>query len=300
MRAAIIRLRRSNRIRFLFYTICIYSYLFITPVFGWEEKWEPKEVGIGEKAEYILEFQDGEISSPEIPLKGMYPDPDAPDLPLFEIISAETSGNKIKLSVTYYNSGKFSLPVSWKDKDDKSVYSEAVLSVRTSLEEKDKTPEEILPPLEFSGQYGWKLTAILAALAALAFGIFYAWYLDHTRSKIPIDALVEADPWVQKILIYESKLDELINSPPVFARSFYRILSGYIRENMSKKMNAPFAHLTEAELFQRIYDSFGLEEEEVRNWENTFRKAQYSGEEVEISSGEALRAWDFWKEALSK
>ncbi|TGM13370.1 hypothetical protein EHQ81_11070 [Leptospira selangorensis] len=294
------RPRSLDRIQFFYYLFYLSLLLFSVPSFAWKEDWEPKEVGIGEQAEYLLEFQQGEIQDPEIPSKGMVPDPDAPDLPLFEVISSGVSDTKIKLSVAYYTSGKFSLPIIWKDKDGKEFHSEIVLTVRSSLSEKDKTPEEILPPLEFSGKYGWKLAAILAGLAALGLGIFYAWYLNQTASKRTMDALVEADPWVHKILIYESKLDEIINSPPVFARTFYRVLSGYIRENMSKKMNAPFAHLTEAELFQRIYDSFGLEEEEVRNWENTFRKAQYSGEEVEISSGEALKAWDYWKEALSK
>ncbi|TGK10512.1 hypothetical protein EHO58_00595 [Leptospira selangorensis] len=300
MKAGGNRPRSLDRIQFFYYLFYLSLLLFSVPSFAWKEDWEPKEVGIGEQAEYLLEFQQGEIQDPEIPSKGMVPDPDSPDLPLFEVVSSEVSDTKIKLSVAYYTSGKFSLPIIWKDKDGKEFHSEIVLTVRSSLSEKDKTPEEILPPLEFSGKYGWKLAAILAGLTALGLGIFYAWYLNQTASKRTMDALVEADPWVQKILIYESKLDEIINSPPVFARTFYRVLSGYIRENMSKKMNAPFAHLTEAELFQRIYDSFGLEEEEVRNWENTFRKAQYSGEEVEISSDEALKAWDYWKEALSR
>ncbi|WP_367899276.1 hypothetical protein AB3N61_17255 [Leptospira sp. WS58.C1] len=300
MKAGQFRRRSLDRIQFLYYTFYFSILLFAAPTFAWNEDWEPKEVGIGDQAEYLLEFQQGEVLDPELPSKGMYPDPDSPDLPLFEVITSEVSDTKIKLVVSYYASGKFSLPIIWKDKDGKEFRSEAILNVRSSLGEKDKTPEEILPPLEFSGKYGWKLAAILAGLAALSFGIFYAWYLNQTASKRTMDALVEADPWVQKILIYESKLDEIINSPPVFARNFYRVLSGYIRENMAKKMNAPFAHLTEAELFQRIYDSFGLEEGEVRNWENTFRKAQYSGEEVEISSSEALKAWDYWKEALSK
>lgn len=300
MKAGMFRLEFSDRIQFLYYTFYLSVLFFAAPAFAWKEDWEPKEVGIGDQAEYLLEFQQGEVQEPEIPSKGIVPDPESPDLPLFEVISSEISDTKIKLNVSYYSSGKFTLPISWKDKDGKEFHSEAVLIVRSSLSEKDKTPEEILPPLEFSGKYGWKLGAILAGLAALGLGIFYAWYLNQTASKRTIDALVEADPWVQKILIYESKLDEIINSPPILARSFYRVLSGYIRENMSKKMNAPFAHLTEAELFQRIYDSFGLEEGEVRNWENTFRKAQYSGEEVEISSSEALKAWDYWKEALSR
>lgn len=300
MKAGVFRLRSLDRIQFFYYILYISLIFFAAPAFAWKETFEPKEVGIGEQVEYLLEFEQGEVQNPEIPSKGMVPDPDSPDLPLFEVISSEISDTKIKLSVSYYASGKFSLPIIWKDKDGKEFHSEAVLTVRSSLGEKDKTPEEILPPLEFSGKYGWKLAAILAGLAALGLGIFYAWYLNQTASRRTMDALVEADPWVQKILIYESKLDEIINTPPVFARVFYRVLSGYIRENMSKKMNAPFAHLTEAELFQRIYDSFGLEEEEVKNWENTFRKAQYSGEEVEISSSEALKAWDYWKEALSK
>ncbi|PJZ24729.1 hypothetical protein CH352_12710 [Leptospira hartskeerlii] len=300
MKAGVFRRRSLDRIQFFYYVFYSSLLLFSVPSFAWKEDWEPKEVGIGEQAEYLLEFQQGEIQNPEIPSKGMYPDPDSPDLPLFEVISSEISETKIKLIVAYYNSGKFYLPIVWKDKNGKEFLSEAALTVLTSIGEKDKTPEEILPPLEFSGKYGWKLAAIIAGLAALGLGIFYAWYLNQTASKRTMDALVEADPWVQKILIYESKLDEIINTPPVFARTFYRVLSGYIRENMSKKMNAPFAHLTEAELFQRIYDSFGLEEEEVKNWENTFRKAQYSGEEVEIPSSEALKAWDYWKEALSK
>ncbi|GBF40464.1 LB_053 family protein [Leptospira johnsonii] len=300
MKAGIFRLRSLDRIQFLYYIFYLSLLLFAVPTFAWKEDWDPKEVGIGDRAEYLLEFQQGEVQNPEIPSKGIVPDPESPDLPLFEVISSEVSDTKVKLSVVYYTSGKFALPIIWKDQDGKEFRSEAVLIVRSSLGEKDKSPEEILPPLEFSGKYGWKLAAILAGLAALGLGIFYAWYLNQTASKRTMDALVEADPWVQKILIYESKLDEIINAPPVFARTFYRVLSGYIRENMSKKMNAPFAHLTEAELFQRIYDSFGLEEEEVKTWENTFRKAQYSGEEVEISSAEALRAWDYWKEALSK
>ncbi|MEI1279440.1 hypothetical protein V6Z05_14015 [Leptospira venezuelensis] len=294
------RLRSLDHIQFFYYTFCLILLLFAAPAFAWKEDWEPKEVGIGDQAQYVLEFQQGEIQDPELPSKGIHPDPESPDLPLFEVTSAEILDTKIKLSVAYYVSGTFYLPITWKDKDGKEFRSELALAVRSSIGEKDKTPEEILPPLEFSGKYGLKLAAILAAFVALGFGIFYAWYLNQTASRRTMDALVEADPWVQKILIYESKLDEIINTPPVFARTFYRVLSGYIRENMSKKMNAPFAHLTEAELFKRIYDSFALEEGDVRNWENTFRKAQYSGEEVEISSAEALRAWDYWKEALSK
>lgn len=300
MKAGISRLGSLDRIRFLCFTFYLSLVFFSAPAFAWKEDWQPKEVGIGDRAEYLLEFQHGEVQNPEVPSKGMYPDPGSPDLPLFEVISSEISDTKIKLNVAYYTSGTFYLPLVWKDKDGKEFRSEAALIVRSSIGEKDKTPEEILPPLEFSGKYGLKLAAILAGLAALGLGIFYAWYLNQTASKRTVDALVEADPWVQKILIYESKLDEIVNSPPVFARAFYRVLSGYIRENMSKKMNAPFAHLTEAELFQRIYDSFGLEEEEVKAWENTFRRAQYSGEEVEISPSEALKAWDYWKEALSK
>ncbi|TGK04045.1 hypothetical protein EHO59_10130 [Leptospira semungkisensis] len=271
-----------------------------SPLFALKEAWSPDHVSIGQRAEYVLEFQEGEIISPDFPLKGIHSDPDSPDLPLLEVISVNVEKNKIKLIVIYYATGKFTLPVVWKDANSKEYRSKMILTVLSSLSEKDQMPEDILPPLEFSGPYGWKLAALFAALASILLGVLYAWYLHQTKAHRPVDALLQTDPWIHRILIYENGLDELINSPPINTREFYRTLSGYIRENMARKLNTSFAHLTEAELFSKIYDSFPIDGEEARTWENLLRKSQYSGDDINISREDAVQAWDYWKEVLSE
>ncbi|MFB5651227.1 LB_053 family protein [Leptospira wolffii] len=278
----------------LFYVFLIIS----TPVFAWEEAWIPEKVSIGENAEYSLVFKKGEIVLSEPLSKGIHPDPNSPDLPLLEILSYESSEDSLKIRAAYYAPGKFSLPISWKDASGREFRSEKVLTVLSSLGEKDSSPEDILPPLEFSGPYFWKLAAWISAFLALGLAAFYAWYLHRTRSKEPVDALVEANPWIQKILIYENRLDELLQVSPIGARDFYRALSGYIRESLAQKMLSSFAHLTEAELFSKIYESFPIDGEEVKNWENLLRKSQYSGNEAELSREEAVEAWDYWKGVL--
>ncbi|WP_246050622.1 LB_053 family protein [Leptospira langatensis] len=285
-----------------FYKIFVIVLLFSasSPLFAWKETWNPNQVSIGQRSEYVLEFREGEIVSPDFPLKGVHADPDSSDLPLLEVLSVDVEKDRIKLIVVYYATGKFTLPVVWKDKSSKEYRSEAELTVLSSLSEKDKAPEDILPPLEFSGPYGWKLAALFAGMTAILLGIFYAWYLHQTRVHRPMDAVIQTDPWLHRILIYENGLDELINSSPIHAREFYRALSGYIRENMARRLNTSFAHLTEEELFSKIYDSFPIEGEEARSWENLLRKSQYSGENASISREDAVQAWDYWKEVLAE
>ncbi|EQA46395.1 hypothetical protein LEP1GSC050_0409 [Leptospira broomii serovar Hurstbridge str. 5399] len=275
-------------------------FLAIDSAFAVSEEWNPQKVVIGQTSVYVLTFIEGEVTSPEVPALGMHADPEAPDLPLFEVFSSDIGQSRIRLEVAYYASGTFTLPITWKDSEGRENSSKVGLQVETSIQEKDKSPEDVLPPDSFSGPYGWRLIGLLAGLTALILGALYSYYLHKTRTKDPMDAILQTDPWIQKILRYENRLSELIESPPIPAREFYRLLSGYIREVVSKKLGLPTGHLTETELFARIFDSFLLDEEVIRVWENRLRKTQYSAEESSLTKGEAIAALDFWKGALDK
>ncbi|TGK20231.1 hypothetical protein EHO61_06500 [Leptospira fluminis] len=276
------------------------SIFFVSSLEAFTEEWAPNAVQIGQKAVYTLEFSEGEILSPEIPSLGIYPDPESPDLPLFEVFVSNKDGGRIRLEVAYYSVGTFVLPLNWTDSAGAKIVSKAALKVESSLQEKDKSPEDILPPDTFSGPYGWRLAGFIAGIVALLVGALYAYYLHKTRSKAPMDAILQADPWITKILRYESMISELMENDPISARDFYRCLSGWIREAVSQKLSAPTAHLTESELFSRIYDSFPLNGDEAVAWERLLKKAQYSPQESTVSREEAIVALDFWKEALQK
>lgn len=286
--------------RFCIGTFLSCSIFFVSSLEAFTEEWAPNAVRIGQKAVYTLEFSEGEILSPEIPSLGIYPDPESPDLPLFEVFVSDKDGGRIRLEVAYYSVGTFVLPLNWTDSRGAKIVSKAALKVESSLQEKDKSPEDILPPDTFSGPYGWRLAGFIAGIAALLLGALYAYYLHKTRSKAPVDAILQADPWITKILRYESMISELMENDPISARDFYRCLSGWIREAVSQKLSAPTAHLTESELFSRIYDSFPLNGDEAVAWERLLKKAQYSPQESTVSREEAIAALDFWKEALQK
>ncbi|EPG72809.1 hypothetical protein LEP1GSC058_1146 [Leptospira fainei serovar Hurstbridge str. BUT 6] len=275
-------------------------FLAADSAFAFSEEWSPQKVVIGQTSVYVLNFAEGEVDSPQVPALGIHTDSEAPDLPLFEVFSSDIGQNRIRLEVAYYASGTFILPITWKDSTGKENSSKVGLQVETSLLEKDKSPEDVLPPDSFSGPYGWRLIGLMAGIAALILSALYAYYLHRTRTKDPMDAILQTDPWIQKILRYENRLSELIESPPIPAREFYRLLSGYIREVVSKKLGSPTSHLTETELFARIFDSFSIDEEVIRVWESRLRKAQYSSEESRLTKDEAIAALDFWRGAFEK
>lgn len=285
---------------FFLLRIIVPAYLLFSGnfLFAWTESWHSDRVSIGEKAEYFLHFTKGELQFSEPLASGIYPDPNAPDLPLLEIVSYESSDQGLKVTVVYYASGKYILPLTGEEGGGKEFRSKAEITVISPLAESDRSPEDILPPLEFSGPYFWKLFAIFAAVASLALAGFYAWYWHRTKSRLPVDALFTANSLIQRMLIYENVLDEILQSSPILARNFYRALSGYIREGLSQRMGTSFAHLTEEELFDRIFASFPIDEKEAKSWENLLRKAQYSGNETELSKEEATEAWDYWKGVL--
>ncbi|PJZ70938.1 hypothetical protein CH373_07320 [Leptospira perolatii] len=269
-------------------------------LFGVTESWNPEKVLIGQESIYTLEFQIGEVNDPEIPAKGVHPDPKAPDLPWMEILSIKHEEQKIEVRVIYYESGIQTLPLDWKNSSGVLVRSSKSIVVESSLKDSDKTPEDIQPPLEFSGPYGWKLTAMIAGVLSLLLGGAYVYYLYKTKYRNPVDAIVQLDPLIERIQLYENRLENLLSAAPIRSREFYRALSGYIREAMSKKIGAPTSHLTEAELFDRLYNSFPVSQQDAERWEELLRVSQYASKESEIPKEAAEMALDYWKELLKR
>ncbi|MBM9502285.1 hypothetical protein JWG44_18700 [Leptospira sp. 201903071] len=263
------------------------------------ETLSPETVLVAQKVRYELKWSAGEIKEIVAPQVGIHFAEGVSDLPWFEVLLSEKKDTSIALEISFYATGEFPIPVSWILSNGKRESSQKKVFVNSALSDSDTGPSDIIPPLNFSGSYLGRLLVFLILFGILlAFGI-YAYRLYAGQSS-PMDAIVQTTPQLERMDVYEIRLQELLKKDRIPAREFARLLSGYIREktaNLSGKKTSAF---TEAELFRFLYDQFPFEERELQSWRKFLTEKKFKPGESFLTKEDAEDKFSHWKNTWDK
>ncbi len=138
---------------------------------------------------------------------------------------------------------------------------------------------------------------IVYPLALIGFLIGFGIYAYHiyTSKKFPLDAIIQVEPTLEKVEIYEIRLNELLKRESISARDFSRLLSYYIREKSSNLSGKQTSSFTETELFRFLYDQFPFEKQELMVWKEFLTEKKFRPEDVLLSKEEAQKKFLYWK-----
>ncbi|MBM9578063.1 hypothetical protein JWG45_12975 [Leptospira sp. 201903070] len=263
------------------------------------ETLSPDAVLVAQKVRYELKWTAGEIKEIVAPQVGIHFAEGVPDLPWFEVLLSEKKDTSIALEISFYTTGEFSIPVSWILSNGKRELSQKKVLVNSALSDSDTGPSDIIPPLSFSGSYLGRLLVFLVLFGILlAFGI-YAFRLYAGQSS-PLDAIIQTTPQLERMEVYEIRLQKLLKKDPIPAREFARLLSGYIREKAANLSGRKTASFTEAELFQFLYDQFPFEERELQSWKKFLIEKKFKPGETFLTKEDAEDKFFHWKETWDK
>lgn len=254
----------------------------------------PEKGLVAEKIRYQLKWNLEEVKDIQIPEMGIHFLEDSPDIPWFEILYSEKKDNSLVVDFVFYVTGKFTVPIFWTDANGKKEFSKKEILIEPSIPSSDTGPADIIPPLTFSGSYWGRLSILLALIGFLiGFGI-YAYHI-YTSKKFPLDAIIQVEPTLEKVEIYEIRLNELLKRESISARDFSRLLSYYIREKSSNLSGKQTSSFTETELFRFLYDQFPFEKQELMVWKEFLTEKKFRPEDVLLSKEEAQKKFLYWK-----
>ncbi|MDV6236406.1 hypothetical protein CH379_012290 [Leptospira ellisii] len=287
---------RTSASILIYFIILIYS--FSLPAQA-TESLSPEQVFVGEKFRYELRWAEGDSLDVRVPEPGLHYSDSDPDFPWFEILFSEKKTTALSVDFSFYVTGEYSIPVYWTDKNGKREYSKKRILVKTAITDNDLGPADILPPLVFSGAYWFRLGAVVALCALLVAFCIYCYRIYSSR-RSPLDAIVQAEPMLERMEIYEMRLYELLKKDPIPARDFARALSGYIREKSASLSGKRTSALTEAELFRFLYDQFPFEDKELQSWKRFLTEKKFKPGQDFLSKEDAEEKFLYWKGVWDK
>ncbi|EMY78465.1 hypothetical protein LEP1GSC060_3809 [Leptospira weilii serovar Ranarum str. ICFT] len=282
----------KNNIHVFVYSwiLMLYSGLNAEPV----EFLAPERTLVAEKIRYELKWETGEVKDVQFPEAGIHFLEDSPDIPRFEVLYSEKKENSLVVDFVFYVTGEHPVPISWTDANGKKEFSKKRVLIESSISDSDTGPADIVPPLTFSGSYLGRLFVftIIAGLL-FVFGIYA--YRIYAGKNSPLDAIIQTEPTLERMEIYEIRLNELLKRDPIPARDFARLLSGYIREKSANLSGRKTSAFTEAELFRFLYDQFPFEERELEFWREFLTEKKFRPENGYLSKKEAEEKFLHWK-----
>ncbi|PJZ41581.1 hypothetical protein CH370_09005 [Leptospira kmetyi] len=261
---------------------------------GTVETIAPEKALIGEKIRYELKWTGSEVKDVQFPEPGLHFSEQAPDLPWFEVLYSEKKENSLVVDFAYYVTGEYWIPVSWTDANGKKEFSKEKVFIDSSIPDSDTGPADILPPMTFSGSYwGRLLVFLIFAGLLIAFGTYA--YRIYSSKNSPLDAIIQAEPTLERIEVFEIRLNELLKKEPIPARDFARLLSGYIREKSANLSGRKTSAFTEAELFRFLYDQFPFEERELQSWRKFLTEKKFRPGDAFLTKEDAEEKFSHWK-----
>ncbi|PJZ57138.1 LB_053 family protein [Leptospira barantonii] len=261
---------------------------------GTVESISPQKALIGEKIRYELKWTGADVKDVQFPEVGFHFSENAPDLPWFEVLYSEKKENSLTVDFAYYVTGEYWIPVSWTDSNGKKEFSKEKVLVDSSIPDSDTGPADIIPPMTFSGSYlGRLLVFLILGGLLIAFGIYA--YRIYSSENSPLDAIIQAEPTLERIEVFEIRLNELLKKEPIPARDFARLLSGYIREKSANLSGRKTSAFTEVELFRFLYDQFPFEEKELQSWRKFLTEKKFRPGEAFLTKEDAEDKFSHWK-----
>ncbi|RHX91600.1 hypothetical protein DLM76_17950 [Leptospira yasudae] len=263
------------------------------------ESLSPDRTLVAQKIRYELKWSLGEVKDVRFPEAGLHYLENAPDIPWFEVLFSEKKETKLIVEFAYYVTGEYPIPVSWTTAAGMKEFSKKTILVESAIADNDTGPADIIPPLTFSGSYLGRLIVFLILAALLSAFAFYA-YRIYSGKNSPLDAIIQAEPTLERMEIFEIRLNELLKKDPIPAREFARLLSGYIREKSANLSGRKTSAFTEAELFRFLYDQFPFEEKELQSWRKFLTEKKFRPGEAFLTKEDAEEKFAHWKGVWDK
>jgi hypothetical protein len=146
------------------------------------ESYSKKSVQVGEESVLEVKFQTGDVVEWSLPAKGyLFSEKDA-ETPIGELKEITQTTTELKFIYVYFEPGKFTAKLSWKNAGGEVAQSQEALEVKSVLAD-EKEPLDIAEPIAFSGQYIVRLlTFIFIGLLAVT-GLAYLLFILTTKRK---------------------------------------------------------------------------------------------------------------------
>ncbi len=278
-----------------------FLFLFLIPFLLFAEvteSYSKKSVQVGEESILEVKFQTGDVAEWSLPAKGfLFSETDA-ETPIGELKDITQTPTELKFTYVYFEPGKFTAKLGWKNANGETVQSREVLEVKTVLAD-EKEPLDIAEPIVFSGQYIIRLLTFILIGLAVVTGLAYLLFYFNNKKKAKVkDALFEKLEVDSNEDFYKKQLEKMLMNSEMSHKEFIFHLSGYIKERIGNKRQVSVMHLTQSELHEILQLDYRVANVELLTIDNYFNSVKYMPNEEKITSDNALGLVKYWEKIL--
>lgn len=264
------------------------------------ESYTKKSVQVGEESVLEVKFQTGDVAEWNLPTKGfLYSDKDT-ETPIGELKEISQTTTELKFTYVYFEPGKFTAKLSWKNASGEVAQSQEALEVKSVLAD-EKEPLDIAEPIVFSGQYIVRLLTFILIGLAVVTGLAYLLFYFNNKKKAAIkDALFEKLEVDQSVDYYKKQLENMLLNSELSHKEFIFHLTGYIKERIGFKLQSSIMHLTQTELHEILQTEYRVANVELLSIDNYFNSVKYMPNEEKITRDNALSLIKYWDKILAR
>lgn len=256
------------------------------------------EVQVGEEVSLEFKFSPGEVEEWKIPEQGFFFSDEDKNLPQGEILSIGKQDGSINVKLKYFVPGKFTPPVEWREKGGEEKNTGIQIQVNSSLSGNEKEILDIESPVLFTGEYILRAVGVFFAAILLFAGLGYLFlYFNNKKSKVK-DAFILKEHVAEDLNHYKNLLYELLLHEEIKHKDFIFILSGYIKEKISRKIDESVFHMTQSEINEILKNTFRMKDVEILTIENYFNSVKYMPNEALITRQNAQALVNQWEKNL--
>ena len=266
------------------------------------ERFSKNRASINEKVEFILFWSIEDDIEWQLPQKGIRFSENG--LPLFEIHKIDKFENEIRILVSFFNSGSFTLPIEYIENDEKKKTEQKIkiVSILTG-QEQDVQPLE--PPFAIKGNILPRLLFFIFLFlffSILLFSIFYWIFLKIKQKKKKQEDLTEIVTSFQDFRKQKNKLNEqlqkLLSQEPILFKKLVFLLSDILKAEISYIYKKDLYNLTEKELFHLLTQEYQFSQKLIDRWYPIFLRQKYTNIKINLNKEEAKNYIKDWNQFL--
>ena len=264
------------------------------------ESYSKKSVQVGEESVLEVKFQTGDVVEWSLPAKGFFYSEKDAETPIGELKEITQTTTELKFTYVYFEPGKFTAKLSWKNANGEVAQSQEALEVKSVLAD-EKEPLDIAEPIAFSGQYIVRLLTFILIGLAVVTGLAYLLFYFNNKKKAAIkDALFEKLDVEENVDYYKKQLENMLLNAELSHKEFIFHLSGYIKERIGSKLQTSIMHLTQTELHDILQTDYRVANVELLSIDNYFNSVKYMPNEEQITRDNALALVKYWDKILAR
>ena len=226
----------------------------------------------------------GEVEEWFLPEQRSYYSEKDQEIPEYEIVSVKTSEREAVVRAMFYQTGKFRLPLAWKEQG-KKVFSSVEFEVE-SLAAGEQDILDIEGPLVWSGNYYLRLALMIFAVLGAAAALYYI-YIRWKKNRVEDDVIIIPE---KKDNPFRKSMDELVSREQVSRKELLFELTAYLKTEIENRTGKKAAAMTDSELAGFLHKKNPAIKEH-----GFVPNLKYLEEDAVLSSGEAREIIAYWK-----